>query len=91
MSADQAEAEFLAELGRRLRELRKTLGMSRHDVARASHVSERYIAMIESGKGNVSILLLRRLASVLCRPPIARDRVEVLPSLICDKVAAVGM
>ena len=68
MSADQAEAEFPAELGRRLREHRTTLGMSRHDLARASHGSERYIALIEGGKGNISILLLRRIASVLCSP-----------------------
>jgi XRE family transcriptional regulator, aerobic/anaerobic benzoate catabolism transcriptional regulator len=89
--ADQAEAEFLVELGRRLREHRKTLGMSRHDLARASHVSERYIALIEGGKGNISILLLRRLASVLCSPPIAGGRAEGLPSLLCDKLAAVEM
>lgn len=76
MSAERAkgfcdEAGFLAELGKRLREYRKTLGMSRHDLARASHVSERYIALIECGKGNVSILLLRRLASALNQTPDA--------------------
>lgn len=91
MSIDQTEAEFLAELGRRLRGHRRTLGISRHDLACASHVSERYIAMIEGGRGNVSILLLRRLASALCRPPIAGGRIEILPSLLCDKAEAIGM
>ena len=91
MSIDRTEAEFLAELGRRLRGQRNTLGMSRRDLACASHVSERYIAMIEGGRGNVSILLLRRLTSALCRSSIADDRVEVLPSLLCDKVASVAM
>lgn len=44
----------MVEFGRHLREHRKTLAMSRHDLARAAHVSERYIALIEGGKGNVS-------------------------------------
>jgi transcriptional regulator with XRE-family HTH domain len=91
LSVEPAEAEFLAGLGRRLRGHRETLGMSRHDLACASRVSERYIVVIEGGKGNVSILLLRRLASVRCQPPIAGGRAEVLPGLLCDKVAAVGM
>jgi transcriptional regulator with XRE-family HTH domain len=85
------EAEFLAELGGRLRGLRRMRGMSRQDLALASHVSERYIALIEGGKGNISILLLRRLASALSRPPIVGERVETLPSLPWDKVEAIGM
>lgn len=85
------ESEFLAELGTRLRELRKTCGMSRHDLACASHVSERYIALIESGRGNVSILLLRRLASALCRAPTAKGHIELLSGLRCNKVEATEM
>jgi XRE family aerobic/anaerobic benzoate catabolism transcriptional regulator len=36
--------------------------MSRRQLARKSGVSERYIAQIEAGKGNVSIVLLLRIA-----------------------------
>ena len=56
------EAEFLATLGARVRHLRAMRGMSRKVLSAASGVSERYIAQLESGQGNVSIILLRRVA-----------------------------
>ncbi len=39
--------------------------MSRKLLARDSGVSERYLAQLESGQGNVSILLLRQIATAL--------------------------
>jgi XRE family aerobic/anaerobic benzoate catabolism transcriptional regulator len=39
--------------------------MSRRELARKSRVSERYIAQIEAGKGNVSIVLLLRIARAI--------------------------
>jgi XRE family aerobic/anaerobic benzoate catabolism transcriptional regulator len=57
-----AEAEFLSALGARVRHLRAMRGMSRKVLSAASGVSERYIAQLESGQGNVSIILLRRVA-----------------------------
>ena len=54
------DQEFLAELGRRVRHMRALRGMSRKVLARVSGISERYIAQLESGDGNVSIKLLRR-------------------------------
>jgi XRE family aerobic/anaerobic benzoate catabolism transcriptional regulator len=57
-----AEADFLAALGARVRHLRAMRGMSRKVLSAASGVSERYIAQLESGQGNVSIILLRRVA-----------------------------
>ncbi|HEY1542481.1 MAG TPA: helix-turn-helix transcriptional regulator [Xanthobacteraceae bacterium] len=59
------EQEFLAALGRRVRHVRALRGMSRKVLARVSGISERYIAQLESGKGNVSIKLLRRAASAM--------------------------
>jgi len=56
------DEEFLAELGQRVRRIRALRGMSRKVLAEASDVSERYIAQLEAGMGNVSVLLLRRLA-----------------------------
>jgi transcriptional regulator with XRE-family HTH domain len=55
-------SEFLCELGGRVREMRKVCGMSRKELARQSGISERYVAQIEAGKGNVSIVLLLRIA-----------------------------
>jgi XRE family aerobic/anaerobic benzoate catabolism transcriptional regulator len=59
------EQEFLAELGRRVRHGRALHGMSRKVLARVSGISERYIAQLESGEGNVSIKLLRRVAAAM--------------------------
>jgi XRE family aerobic/anaerobic benzoate catabolism transcriptional regulator len=59
------EARFLADLGRRVRDLRERRGVSRKVLARESQVSERYLAQIESGNGNVSIVLLRRVGLAL--------------------------
>ena len=59
------EQEFLAALGRRVRYVRALRGMSRKVLAQVSGISERYIAQLESGKGNVSIKLLRRAAAAM--------------------------
>src|SRR5580692_2509102 len=59
------EQEFLAALGRRVRHVRALRGMSRKVLARVSGISERYLAQLESGNGNVSIALLRRAAAAM--------------------------
>jgi DNA-binding XRE family transcriptional regulator len=58
------ETEFLAQLGGRVREMRAVHGMSRRELSRRCGLSERYVAMIEAGKGNVSIVRLLRIALV---------------------------
>ena len=58
------ESEFLTQLGDRVREMRALRGMSRRELARRSGLSERYVAQIEAGKGNVSIVRLLRIALV---------------------------
>lgn len=60
-----SEIEFLEQLGRRVRTMRGLRGMSRKVLARVSGISERYIAQLESGKGNVSIVLLRRVSNAM--------------------------
>lgn len=59
------EADFLSALGKRVREVRNRRGMTRRVTARDADVSERHLAQIESGEGNVSIVLLRRIAKAL--------------------------
>jgi XRE family aerobic/anaerobic benzoate catabolism transcriptional regulator len=53
---------FLIGLGMRVREERKARGLSRRQLSEASGVSERYLAQLETGSGNVSIILLRDIA-----------------------------
>ncbi len=60
-----SDPEFLAILGARVRELRSLRGMTRKMVARDADVSERHLAQLELGDGNISILLLRRVAAAL--------------------------
>jgi XRE family aerobic/anaerobic benzoate catabolism transcriptional regulator len=59
------EAGFLEQLGQRVRTMRALHGMSRKVLAKVSGISERYIAQLESGKGNVSIVLLRRVSDAM--------------------------
>src|SRR5580693_4979027 len=61
----EAETGFLEQLGKRVRTMRALRGMSRKVLAKVSGISERYIAQLESGKGNVSIVLLRRVSNAM--------------------------
>src|SRR3981189_1977079 len=66
MTANLApETGFLEQLGQRVRTMRALRGMSRKVLAKVSGISERYIAQLESGKGNVSIVLLRRVSNAM--------------------------
>jgi XRE family aerobic/anaerobic benzoate catabolism transcriptional regulator len=64
-----SDSGFLGRMGDRVREARASRGMTRKILARDSGVSERYLAQLESGQGNVSILLLLDIANALDIPP----------------------
>ncbi|MBW7860593.1 MAG: helix-turn-helix transcriptional regulator [Rhodocyclaceae bacterium] len=72
------ENEYLLMLGERIRELRARRGMTRKILAQQSGVSERYLAQLETGHGNISIILLRQIAQGLGFPIIdlVRDEPE---------------
>jgi XRE family aerobic/anaerobic benzoate catabolism transcriptional regulator len=59
---------YLRRLGERVRNLRHQRGMSRKALAQHARVSERYLAQLETGKGNCSIVLLRRIARAIGLP-----------------------
>ena len=59
---------YLRRLGERVRMLRHQRGMSRKALAQHAKVSERYLAQLEVGKGNCSIVLLRRIARAIGLP-----------------------
>ena len=65
LGAAAARDPFLAALGERARGLRAKKGLTRRDLARASGVSERHLANLESGVGNASVLILRQIAAAL--------------------------
>lgn len=62
---DRDDAMFLARIGARVRQLRALRGMARRVLADASGVSERYLAQLETGKGNASVLVLRAVAGAM--------------------------
>jgi XRE family aerobic/anaerobic benzoate catabolism transcriptional regulator len=64
-SRERSAAQFLGMLGERVRAARSRKGISRKRLAQISGVSQRYLAQIECGAGNISILLLRRVAEAL--------------------------
>jgi len=60
-----ADEDFLARLGEKVRDARVRRGLTRKALARESAVSERYLAELEAGRGNISVLLLRQVAGTL--------------------------
>jgi XRE family aerobic/anaerobic benzoate catabolism transcriptional regulator len=64
-STSDPEIGFLEQLGQRVRTMRALRGMSRKVLAKVSGISERYIAQLEAGRGNVSIVLLRRVSNAM--------------------------
>jgi XRE family aerobic/anaerobic benzoate catabolism transcriptional regulator len=63
-----SDDHFLQGLGERVRAARARGGMTRKDLAGESGVSERYLAQLESGQGNISVLLLQKVAAALNLP-----------------------
>jgi XRE family transcriptional regulator, aerobic/anaerobic benzoate catabolism transcriptional regulator len=70
-SNGRAAAALLAGIGREVRRNRAKRGMTRRQLAQASHTSERYLAQIESGAGNPSVTVLRAIAQALDLPTSA--------------------
>jgi XRE family aerobic/anaerobic benzoate catabolism transcriptional regulator len=63
-TADPA-AELLCMVGRRVRVLRQAQGLSRRALSERSGVSQRYIAQLEAGEGNASLVVLTRVTAAL--------------------------
>jgi XRE family aerobic/anaerobic benzoate catabolism transcriptional regulator len=73
-----------------VRAWRDSRRITRKALALASGVSERYLAQLESGQGNMSILLLRQLARAMHIP--VEDLVREAPALPRrDRIALVGL
>ena len=62
------DAEFLLFVGKKVRDARSRRGMTRKMLAQEADVSERHLAQLELGEGNVSIILLRRITTALNIP-----------------------
>lgn len=67
-TAPSGDGDFLLSLGRRVRELRNRRGLTRKQVSHEADVSERHLAQLETGEGNISVVLLQRIAEALHVP-----------------------
>src|SRR5580704_14094053 len=56
---------LLRDLAQRIRTLRKARSLTRKNLSALADVSERHLAQLESGEGNISIVLLNRIATSL--------------------------
>jgi XRE family aerobic/anaerobic benzoate catabolism transcriptional regulator len=82
------ETEYLSQLGARVRAWRSQHGMTRKALSAACGVSERYLAQLEAGEGNISVLLLRKVARAMSVPVEELVR-EQAPSAKC--IALLGL
>ena len=79
---------LLRNLGNRVRELRDRRGWSRRELAGRSGISVRFLARIETGDGNLSVLRLEALAAAL---EISAESLLHTGADPADLIALVGM
>ncbi len=90
LTTEQQESAYLAGLGDRVRAWRTEQAMTRKTLSEASGVSERYLAQLESGQGNMSVLLLRKVARAMGLP-IERLVQEEERAPRAGRIALVGL
>jgi XRE family transcriptional regulator, aerobic/anaerobic benzoate catabolism transcriptional regulator len=66
-----ASDAFVAEIGQLVRLGRAKRGITRRKLAEESGISERYLAQIEGGQGNPSVIVLKAIAEAIDVPVIA--------------------
>jgi XRE family transcriptional regulator, aerobic/anaerobic benzoate catabolism transcriptional regulator len=64
-SSHEARHPFLLSLGERLKKLRAQRGLTRKALAKEADVSERYLANLEYGIGNASVMVLLQISTAL--------------------------
>ena len=65
VARNPADNQFLVALGERVRALRDRAGITRKALSLKTGVSERHLANLEYGEGNVSVLVLAEVAAAL--------------------------
>jgi len=65
LSASAANAQFSNDVGRLVRRARARRGITRRQLAAESGISERYLAQIEGGQGNPSVIVLKTIAQAM--------------------------
>jgi len=79
-------ADYLRELGRRVRDLRQQAGWTQEQLAKATRLTRAYIVAVEGGKQNVSMDVVIRVANGLGVPPDQLLAMEELPVTALNKI-----
>jgi methanogenic corrinoid protein MtbC1/DNA-binding XRE family transcriptional regulator len=80
-------SDYLKELGRRVRDLRQQAGWTQEQLAKATRLTRAYIVAVESGKQNVSMDVVVRVANGLGVPPDQLLAMEELPVTALNKIS----
>ena len=91
LTESQQESLYLSRLGERVRAWRTESGTTRKALAAASRISERYLAQLEAGEGNISVLLLRKIARAMGVPveKLVKEDDEASPQP--KRIALIGL
>jgi XRE family transcriptional regulator, aerobic/anaerobic benzoate catabolism transcriptional regulator len=84
-SASKVKHELLQALGTRVRSARTAQRLTQRELARRGHLSLRFLAQLERGEGNISLLRFADLAAALHTTPahlLARDAPEHPPKVV---------
>ena len=89
-----SDDEYLRCIGEQVRDLRHSKGLNRKRLAERSGVSERFLAQLETGTGNISVIRLRHVAAALdCEPSdlLSQSEPAALQRLKHDRIALIGL
>lgn len=87
---DPPLSPLLAAMARRVRDLRRRRGWSRQLLADRSGLSVRFLARVETGEGNISILRLEALAQALGTTADRLIRPDAIPTSLISLVGLRG-
>ena len=79
-------ADYLRELGRRVRDLRQQAGWTQEQLAKVTRLTRAYIVAVEGGKQNVSMDVVIRVANGLGVAPDQLLAMEELPVTALNKI-----
>lgn len=65
---EKNDADFLMQLGTRVRDIRKGLALSQEQLSEIAGVHPTTVSHVEGGKVNLSVCIIRRLANALQMP-----------------------
>ena len=86
-------ARLTRQIGERLRRARQDRKLTRRELSEKSGVSQRYLAQVEAGQGNISIALLCKLGVALGLPVVwfLEDQHQGVDTAAASRIALIGL